>query len=91
MDEAQREEMLGDNTKNPGRAEMLRAHAAPFSIQNSISTTYWYATAHDVPYPEFICQVMMLLAQKFFPKWEMVLPQEHEGSTCTTADQRKGL
>jgi hypothetical protein len=41
------------------------AHAAPFSTQILFPTTYWYATAHDVPYPEFICQVMMLLAQKF--------------------------
>jgi hypothetical protein len=43
---------------------MLR-HSQP-KIQ--ISTTYWYATAHDVPYPDFACQVMMLLAQKFFPE-----------------------
>jgi hypothetical protein len=64
---------------------MLR-HSQP-KIQ--FSTTYWYATAHDVPYPKFACQVMMLLAQKFFPKWEMVLPQEHEGSTCTTGRSAK--
>ena len=51
---------------------------------NPAPTTYWDASAHDVPYPEFACQVMMLLAQEIFLKREMVLRQEHEGRTCTT-------
>jgi hypothetical protein len=42
------------------------------------STTFWSPHAHDVPYPEFICQVMMLLAQKFFPKCLIALPRSFE-------------
>jgi hypothetical protein len=45
---------------------LLSANDAPNSLQKTIPyNLLGNVTAHDVPYPEFTCQVMMLLAKKF--------------------------
>jgi hypothetical protein len=47
-----------------GKAAVRNAYGAPFlrPFLGTASTTYRDATAHDVPYPELICQAMMFLA-----------------------------
>ena len=46
--------------KSSGSERIWRTILAP--LLGTASTTYRDATAHDVPYPEFICQAMMFLA-----------------------------
>jgi hypothetical protein len=46
--------------KSNGSERIWRTILAP--LLGTASTTYRDATAHDVPYPELICQAMMFLA-----------------------------
>jgi hypothetical protein len=66
MDGTYRFSNADNGLKSPRRPKSLDAHRPPFSPGNQPSTTYWDATAHDVPYPELACQVMILLAPKNF-------------------------
>jgi hypothetical protein len=70
--------MLATTPTNLGGAGVPSAHDAPYLLHELTPTTYRYVTAHDVPYREFICQVMMFLAQELFPKREMLPAKRHE-------------